>query len=385
MNIQLPTIALIYDRYKKASTSKAASVEIRITYNRKQKYISTGIRLLPSQWKKGKVVNREDAIWINQALDKLVANVQHLIYIMVEKRNIDLNNITLKSIEENKPLTFMDFCMERANIRKYGKTKDSQERYDRFLRLFQEWGKIENFNDITDTNIIMYDRYLAKRGLKPYSKWNNYHRFLNSFIMDAVDAGYLNRNPYRWLNIEKDKGSKGISKYLSPIEFSRLKTAAMPTSKLEKIRDLFVFQTYTCLSYTDLKEFDPNRIHEIKGMKVYTGNRRKTKEEFVIPLLKPALEILNKYNGKLPVISNVKYNEYLKIVAQAAKIDKPVSSHWARHTGATLLLNNGVPMGIVSKVCGHSSTRITEQIYAKLLNETIVDAIKTSHLHRQED
>lgn len=42
-------------------------------------------------------------------------------------------------------------------------------------------------------------------------------------------------------------------------------------------------------------------------------------------------------------------------------------------------------MGIISKVCGHSSTRITEQIYAKLLNETIVDAIKTSHLHRQED
>ena len=71
----------------------------------------------------------------------------------------------------------------------------------------------------------------------------------------------------------------------------------------------------------------------------------------------------------------MKYNEYLKIVAQTAGIDKPVSSHWARHTGATLLLNEGVPMQIVSKICGHSSTKITEQVYAKLLDETVVDAI----------
>lgn len=52
-----------------------------------------------------------------------------------------------------------------------------------------------------------------------------------------------------------------------------------------------------------------------------------------------------------------------------------VSSHWARHTGATLLLNEGVPMQIVSKICGHSSIKITEQVYAKLLDETVVDAI----------
>ena len=93
-------------------------------------------------------------------------------------------------------------------------------------------------------------------------------------------------------------------------------------------------------------------------------------------LIKPALEILKRYNYKLPVISNVKYNEYLKIVAQAAHIDKPVSSHWARHTGATILLNRGIPMQIVAKICGHSSTRITEQVYAKLLDETVVDAVK---------
>jgi site-specific recombinase XerD len=117
-------------------------------------------------------------------------------------------------------------------------------------------------------------------------------------------------------------------------------------------------------------------VEDVQGTKVYVGQRKKTSKTFTIPLLTPALKILEKYNNQLPLISNVKYNEYLKIVAQAAGIDKPLSSHWARHTGATMLLNDGVDMKIVSKICGHSSTRITEQVYAKLLDETVVKALQ---------
>ena len=76
----------------------------------------------------------------------------------------------------------------------------------------------------------------------------------------------------------------------------------------------------------------------------------------------------------MPVISNVKYNEYLKVVAQAAGIDKPVSSHWARHTGATLLLNEGgMDLKTVAKICGHTSFKITEQVYANMLDDTVVE------------
>lgn len=90
---------------------------------------------------------------------------------------------------------------------------------------------------------------------------------------------------------------------------------------------------------------------------------------------KTALDILDKYKGFLPIISNVKYNLYLKNVAQAAGLNYPLSTHWARHTGATILLNEGIDIKIVSKICGHSSLRITEQIYAKLLDETVVKAV----------
>lgn len=87
------------------------------------------------------------------------------------------------------------------------------------------------------------------------------------------------------------------------------------------------------------------------------------------------MEILSKYEGKLPLISNVRYNKYIKEVCAVAGITKPVTTHWARHTGATLLLNAGVPIEVVSKICGHSSIKMTENIYAKMLPKTVVNEV----------
>ena len=376
-NIKSPQIAFVFDRRKIATPTIKASVEMRITYNYKQKFLPTGIKLYSNQWKNGKILNCPDITLISQTLDKMLSQVREIILSMMNEGFIDINSIPSRLSTLNQgELTFIEFCKQRATIRKYGKERDTQERYDRFIRLFNKWGRIQSFSDISEERIILYDEYLTSRSMQVYSRWNNYHRFLNSFIMDAIDAGYLKRNPYKWLNVERGKHTDGIGKYLSPDEFRLLKGSPMPTESLVRVRDVFVFQTYTCMSYTDMKNFNPKFIQEVKGMKVYIGNRQKTSKQFTIPILSPAWDILMKYEGKLPIISNPKYNEYLKVVAQASGIDKPVSSHWARHTGATLLLNEGVSMQIVSKICGHSSTRITEQIYAKVLDETVVDAVQ---------
>lgn len=373
MRISFPQIALVYDRKSKSSRKKEGIVEVRITHNRKQNYISTGVKVLPNQWKKNAVVNRTDSAQLNQYINSLRMDIQQVICDMSKSGYIDISLIS-RRLQEKERVSLFEFCHQRAEIRKYGKKKDSQERYNRFLRLFARWGRIKTFEDITESNIIKYDKYLDSQKLKPYSKWNNYHRFLNSFIIDAIKEGLMTRNPYNWLNIDRTQDTS-IKRYLIPEEFQKVKEAELPTVSLERVRDLFVFQTYTCLSYADLRDFTPEGIVEIKGMKVYIGNRQKTKKNFTIPLLPEALRILEKYDNTLPIISNVKYNEYLKLVAQAAGIDKPLSTHWARHTGATLLLNEGIDMRIVSKICGHSSTKITEQVYAKLLDETVVDAI----------
>lgn len=376
MNNKFPQISFVFDRRKVATPTTKSSVDIRICYDYKQRFISTGIRLTSTQWKNGKIVNCPDIMQISQTLDSMLTDVRQILLNMTRKGNIDITAIPdeLKKLRQPK-LSFIDFCNQRAAIRKYGKKKDSQERYNRFLRLFMEWGEIKEFEDINDKSIINYDKFLDSTGMKPYSKWNNYHRFLNGFILDAIDEGHIKRNPYKWINIDKQKRSHGIERCLTPEEFHNLKVTKMPTKSIERVRDIFVFQVYTCLSYSDLREFDSKMIQEVKGMNVYVGCRIKTSKTFTIPLLSPALDILHKYDGKLPVISNVRYNEYLKVVAQTSGIDKPISSHWARHTGATLLLNEGIPMQIVSKICGHSSTKITEQVYAKLLDETVVKAI----------
>lgn len=369
----VPILVFVYDRKKKSSNKRPASVELRLTLERKTKYMSTGIRLLPKEWQRGTVVNRMDAAELNELLNSIMIRARKVVNSMVETGDLNLEEIPrrMEELTRDKRL-FYDFCVERTKVRVYGKSQDTAERYDRFLRWLKEWGKIIYFSDVSDKNIIKMDEELASTGMKPYSKWNNYHRFLNSFILDAIDEGFLKRNPYKWIQIDKEKNN-GLKKHLTPEEFNKLQIAKMPTPSLERVRDLFVFQTYTCLSYVDLESFDTSLINKTG---VYTSKRGKTGIEFTFYVLKPARDILDKYGGKLPLISNVKYNEYLKLVAQAAGIDKPVTSHWARHTGATILLNDGgVDMEIIARILGHTSTRQTRETYAKMLDTTVTKAM----------
>lgn len=367
-----PVITFVFDRKHKAGPKKEGSVELRITYNRRASYISTGIRLLPRQWKNGTVCNRLDAQEIQKTLDTLMARVRGIINDMTDEGDINTAEIRSRLMRrQGARMSFIEFCEQRKDIRIYGKTGDTAERYERFLRWLREFGRIVYFSDVTDANILEMDKSLKAKGMKNYSKWNNYHRFLNSFILDAIDEGHIKRNPYRWLHIPKEKNS-GLKKFLTDDELDRIERAEMPTATLEAVRDVFVFQVYTCLSYVDMCAFsEKDAVLMDDGKRLYRGRRGKTKQEFVFVLLDKAAAVLRKYDGKLPLMSNAKYNDYLKLVAHAAKVDKPITSHWARHTGATMLLNHGVEMEVIAKILGHSSTRQTREVYAKLVDETI--------------
>lgn len=377
---------LIFDRKKRATATKEGVIELRITYKRIQRFAVTGIRVLPKHWRDGRVVNRLDALELQNALDMYVLNARRTINDLMEHGRLDMDTIVAdinhaseRQITANVPheKRLMDYFTERAAIRKYGRSEDSQERYDRFLRWFEQWGGMLTFADITEANIMRMDEALTRQGMKDCSKWGNYHRFLNSFIIDAIDEGIMQRNPYKHIHINKDKNcGDALEKYLTAGEFARLAAMDPPIDYLRHARDLFIFQTYTCLSYVDMAAFDAARIREVKGRPMYVGRRGKTRQEFTFLLLPQAQKILERYGGELPMMSNQKYNQYLKMLATMAGINKPVSSHWARHTGATLLLNSGVEMEVVSKVLGHSSTKMTRQIYAKLLDETIADEME---------
>lgn len=384
INMGTPTLKLMFDRNKRASKTKEGSIELRIGFERKKKYATTGVRVFPREWRNGRIVHRLDAIELQRTLDEFVANARRIINDLIERGEFDIDTIVAQIGGRTKHLAgrnvvkerlLIDYFRERTEIRKYGRSEDSCERYERFLRWFEKWDGMRTFDDVNELNILAMDKAIRAKGMKPYSAWNNYHRFLNSFILDANDDGLMQGNPYKKLNIEKDKSSGGIGKYLTREEFRRIEELEPPTNYLRHARDLFVFQTYTCLSYTDLAAFDASRMKKVKGRMMYVGTRGKTRQEFSFLVLKPALAVLERYGGRLPIMSNVKYNVYLKSIAVMCGINKPISTHWARHTGATMLLNSGADMEIVSKVLGHSSTKITREVYAKLLDETVGDAM----------
>ena len=110
--------------------------------------------------------------------------------------------------------------------------------------------------------------------------------------------------------------------------------------------------------------------------------RQKTGQSAHIPLLPPAVDIIEKYRGHpvcmkkgviLPVLSNQKMNFYLKELADSCRIKKNMTTHCARHTFATTVtLANNISMESVSKMLGHSDMTITKQ-YARILDRTIAN------------
>ena len=381
-NMSTPIYKLIYDRRRRASNTHEGSIELRITFNSIQKFVTSGVRVYPNQWKDERIVNRFDASELQNSLDYFVLQTRKIVNDLLTQGTLDMNTLVSdinnklsRQASVNVPETrlLLDYMKERTAIRKFGRKQDTQERYDRFLRWFEKWGGMVTLSDLTEMNILRMDAALGD--MQPYSKWHNYHRFLNSFILDAIDDGLMKRNPYKSIHIDKEPTKDALEKYLTKEEFERIAGLSLPINYLQHAQDLFIFQTYTCLAYTDLADFNPDNIKYINERPVYVGRRAKTGQPFTFLLLQPAMDILKKYNNQLPIMTNQKYNSYIKMLAVMAGIEKPVSSHWARHTGATLLLNSGVDMEIVSKVLGHASTTMTRNVYAKLLDETVADAM----------
>lgn len=370
--MRVPKLTFVYDRKKTATRNKPSVVELRVSLLKERKYISTGLKLLPSEWCGESVVNRSDWNELNKQLSIIKQHCSDIITEMMEEGNVEIaaiaNLLKDRLVQQNTFIEFAEECAER----KYRKIKSgTKKHYELVIGFLKKWRKITAFADVTERNILRMDDELTKRGLNECSRWN-YHRMVKFFIRQAVEEGLIKHNPYSRLDIRRGD-ENGLKKYLTPDEFHRFEHCEIPVETLARVRDLFVFQTYTMLSYSDLEKFDYENCVIYQEQVVYRSKRVKTGQDFTIMLVQPALDILKKYDNKLPIISNAKYNAYLKPAVTYAQIDKSITTHWARHTGATMLLNEGnVPMHIVQRILGHSSIRETERTYAKVMDETIV-------------
>lgn len=97
------------------------------------------------------------------------------------------------------------------------------------------------------------------------------------------------------------------------------------------------------------------------------GSRIKTDTKYFTPILAPAMKVLEKYDYRLPKISNQKANDYLHVIQTELRIRQNLTFHVARHSFATLALAHDVPIENVARMLGHENIKTT-QIYAKILN-----------------
>ena len=373
--MRVPNLTLIYDRKHLSTRTTEGMVELRITLGSERKYISTGVKLLPKEWSNGSVIGRKDWKELNDRLQVFKKKCSDVVLKMMEDGELNLKSIPeLLKDALIKNGTFIDYAREKFKLRVRSISPGTRQHYEIMFNFLEEWRGLVLFTDITERNIMLMDEELERRGLKVCSRWN-YHKLVKTFILQAIQDGLIRKNPYANLKIKRGNES-GLTRYLTPEEFHSLEVCDIPIKRLERVRDVFVFQTYTMMAYTDLAAFDYKKCFVMDGQIVYKAFRQKTNQEFVIPIVSPAMEILKKYDYKLPIISNVQYNAYLKNAVLYAKIDKQVTTHWARHTGATLLLNErNIPMHIVQHILGHASIRETERTYAKVLDRSIVEAM----------
>ena len=125
------------------------------------------------------------------------------------------------------------------------------------------------------------------------------------------------------------------------------------------------------MAYADLASITFDDVKEQNGVYYIQKNRVKTGVQYTIPLNDIALDILRRYDYQLPVLTNQRYNSYLKEIADICGIEKNLTSHLARHTAATLMLNSGISIDVVAKILGHRNTQMTAH-YAKMLDKTII-------------
>ena len=200
---------------------------------------------------------------------------------------------------------------------------------------------------------------------------------LKRVINWACKMDWLPKNPFDQYQLKFKRKERD---FLTELEIKAIESHVFVTASLQEVKDLFIFSCYTGLAYCDLIELSPDQIApDTQGRYWIYTNRMKTEIRVDVPLLSPALTILEKYKNNpaanqrkkvFPYTSNQEINRQLKLIAEAVGIKKHLTFHLARHTFATLLLMNGVPIETIKKLLGHTKITTT-MIYAHVVNAKV--------------
>ena len=387
-------ISLIHDHYKRTPKGEAGPVEVRVTINRKAYYINTGVRV-----RKERLVGNtlrdmdgsQDADMLNERLTTIVQLVEKEINLCLDNRTpIDVKAIKHK-VWDLKPMTADDAptmvkwigqMAASANI-----SKSTKKRYQTLVNKLTEYGKLTRWEDLSPENIYGFDCWLREQKvpLTPNQieagvqaeiissdTVYNYHKCLKAMLNRAIKFDIITANPYDRMKGEFKRTKRDVVDYLTEDQMKQIMALTpVPGSQAAMARDLFIFQMFTGLAYSDTQAFDLSQYREVDGKWRFIGERVKTGVPYVSMLLPPVVEVLKRNGWKVPKMNNQRYNQMLKAIGMVIGIEK-LHSHMGRHTFATWMLSNDAKIENVSRMLGHTNI-VQTQRYAKVLAKDVYD------------
>ena len=389
-------ISLVYDHHKRTPKGEEGPVEVRVTVNRKPYYINTGVRV-----RKDRLVGNcirdddqsNDADLLNERLTTIVGLVEKEVNRCLEQRmpiNVaDIRDrvwdIAADKKDDGDEPTLIKWIKDY--VATADMAKNTRLHYLTVTRRLMEYGKILRWEHLTVDNIYAWDVWLRHQevpltknqkaaGLEPQlissDSVYNYHKYLKSAINKAMKFRILAVNPYDQLKGVFKRSRRDVVDYLTEDQMKKvMELTPVPGSQAAMALDLFIFQMFTGLSYSDTQIFDISQYRQIDGKWLHVGQRVKTGVPYVSQLLPPVVEMLERNGWQVPKMNNQRYNQMLKAIGMVIGIEN-LHSHMGRHTFATYMLSNGAKIENVSRMLGHTNITQTQR-YAKVLAKDVHD------------
>jgi site-specific recombinase XerD len=353
-------------------------IEVRDTVTNQKTYIPTNVKILFEHHTKDETIissKHPNGAILRKNVQSVFNKIEAFVLSDKCEKFEDIQNWD-KAADE-LTTNVVDFI--RADLVRRDVSYTTLEYNNSFIKRLEEFERIKTFKDLTYTNIEDFDLHL-KKTIKSQPTLYKRHSLFKGYIEKARRRGLIERNPYDDFIFKKGKSEDPV--YLVESEVKQImeyEPKGATKESLERVKDLFLFQCYTGLSYTDLESFGRDKIVIVNNEEQIHGVRNKTGVPYVIFVLPQAKEILDKYDYKLPIISNQKYNEYLGTLIERVGIDKNVTTHTGRHTFGTYLINNGVSIEAIPKIMGHTNMK-QSLLYARMLGVTAINEMKTKLL-----
>ena len=368
---------LVFNRRKQLNSSGTALIPIEASLNKRKVYFTSRIYIKPDEWdsRTRTIVNHPHAIELNAWLYEFILNLEGM-ELAMWKRGVTPTLLQLKEAVKNNrssDISFESFSM--SAIRRSHRKNGTKNNLIGTLKILNEFRPGYTWDDLTYTFLRDLEEWLLNKGLAVNTVAKHLQN-IRTMVNEAISAGYLraDADPFRQFVIKHEKVPH---RFLNPDDLRRMENVRL-SGKLAHVRDAFLFCCYTGLRFSDFRHLKEDYFQKVKGKPWLMIQAEKTSYDLKIPLHLifegKALEIFSRYGSVSDLTRigcNADTNRHLSVIQQMAGIKTRVTFHTARHTCATLLCHQGVPITTVQKILGHTKLTTT-QLYSEVMADTIV-------------